>query len=86
MCIVTASEKVTTGSAARGAEGTRRFSDAMNCSDDIRLRTLSCATMMAPAFPKFSFPPVWSPWKCVFRTNFTGDGVMVRIAATIFGV
>ena len=52
----------------------------------MRLRTLSCATISAPALAKFSLPPVWSPCQCVLSTNLTGFGVIAAIAAWIFGV
>ena len=68
---VTESLNVTTGSAAAGAAAVRRAVPT-NCSTDMRLRTLSCATSSTPALPKFSFPPVWSPCQCVLITNFTG--------------
>ena len=52
----------------------------------MRLRTLSCATISAPASAKRSLPPVWSPCQCVLRTNCTGFFVIAAIAAWIFGV
>ena len=58
----------------------------MNCSVLMRLRTLSCATISAPALPKFSLPPVWSKCQWVLSTNLTGLGVIFAIAAVIFGV
>jgi len=48
---------VTTGSALGGEGGTLRFISWMNCSVLIRLRTLSCATITAPAVARFSLPP-----------------------------
>ena len=55
---LTSLAKVTTGSAMRGSGLTFMFMKAMNCSLDIRLRTLSCATITTPALPRFSLPPV----------------------------
>ena len=52
----------------------------------MRVRTFSWATMIAPAFPRFSLPPVWSPCQWVFTTKRTGSGVSVRTAARIFSV
>ncbi len=56
----------------------------MNCSLFMRLRTLSCATRMAPALPKFSLPPVWSKCQCVLMMKRTGLSVMPFSAAWIF--
>ena len=46
------------GSAALGLGGVFRLNIALNCSVLIRVRTLSCATMMTPAPAMFSLPPV----------------------------
>jgi hypothetical protein len=45
---------------------------------------LSCATTMAPSSAKFSFPPVWSPWKWVLMRYLTGRGEIAAMAALIF--
>ena len=62
------SVKVTTGRAIMGEAGVVRLNTLLNCSMLMRRRTFSCATMTAPAVPKFSFPPEWSPWKWVLKT------------------
>lgn len=54
----TPSMKVTMGSALAGEGSTLELSAAINCSLLMRVRTLSCATMMTPALAKFSLPPV----------------------------
>ena len=54
---VIASVNVTIGSAASGDAGTLRLNASMKCSMLMLLRTFSCATMIAPALPRFSFPP-----------------------------
>ena len=59
---VTASLKVTTGSAASGAGSTWRLKAFMKVPAAMRRRTFSWATRSAPVRPRFSFPPVWSPW------------------------
>ena len=82
---VTSVPKVTSGSARRGDGSTRRLKNARNCSVLIRLRTLSCATISAPASARLSLPPVWSPCQCVLRMNCTGFGVIAPTAAWIFG-
>ena len=60
--------------------------NSMNCSEFMRFLTLSWATMRAPAFPRFSLPPVWSPCQCVLRTNFTGLAEIAPMAARTFSV
>jgi hypothetical protein len=49
------------------------------------LRTLSCAMMTAPAAPKASLPPVWSPCRCVLITKCTGFSDSSATAERIFG-
>ena len=83
---VTASVKVTTGSAPSGEGGIFRPNAAMNCSALMRRRTFSCATRSAPALPMLSLPPVWSPCQWVLTTKRTGSGVIARIAARILSV
>src|SRR3972149_3512216 len=41
---------------------------------------------MLPFFPKFSFPPVWSPCQWVLTRKRTGSGVTFRIAGSIWTV
>ena len=80
---VTSDPNVTTGSATGGACWVRPTT-SLNWAGFIRRRTLSWATISAPALPKFSLPPVWSPCQWVFTTNRTGFGVTARMAARIF--
>ena len=64
--------KVTTGRAAAGEGGSRRFNAEMNCSTLMRRRTFSCATITTPLLAKFSLPPVWSKCQCVLRRKRIG--------------
>ena len=83
---VTLSLKVTIGSATSGEGGVLRSKMALYCSVLSRLRTLSCATIATPALPKFSFPPVWSPWKWVLKRKRIGLSLIAVIAALILSV
>src|SRR5439155_23799121 len=78
--------KVTTGSATFGSGLVFIPRNSMKPSVESRLLTFSCATMIAPALPKLSLPPVWSKCQCVFSTNLTGFEVRFAIAAWILGV
>jgi hypothetical protein len=77
---------VTMGSAAGGDGGVVVCENSVNCSELMRLRTFSCATMIAPVLPRFSLPPVWSPCQWVLSTKRTGLSVSLAIASTILGV
>ena len=57
-----------------------------NSSGFSRRRTFSWATMNAPALPRFSLPPVWSPCQCVLSTQRTGSRETAATAAWIFSV
>ena len=57
-CSVSSSLKVTIGRAASGDGGIAWLKISRNCSVLMRTRTLSWATMTAPASPKASLPPV----------------------------
>ena len=78
---VVSAENVTTGSASFGAGFVFMPMNSMNCSELMRFLTLSWATITAPALPRFSLPPVWSPCQCVFSTNFTGLAEIAPMAA-----
>ncbi len=80
------SANVTSGRAIAGEAGDVRLKSLLNCSTDIRLRTFSCATRTAPAFPRFSFPPTWSPCQCVFTTKRIGLSEIAATAVLIFSV
>src|SRR6267378_1402727 len=78
--------KVTTGSATFGSGLVFIPRNSMKPSVESRFLTFSCATMIAPALPRFSLPPVWSKCQWVFSTNLTGLDESFAIAAWILGV
>jgi hypothetical protein len=78
--------KVIDGSAVRGEAVNFMPRNSIWPSTDMRFLTFSCATIAAPAPPKFSLPPVWSKCQCVFTRYFTGFGDSLAIASLILGV
>ncbi len=86
ICRVTASLKVTTGSAFAGEGGNFMPIASMNCSVLRRRRTLSWATMRAPASPRSLFPPEWSGCQWVLRMKRTGRSLIAATAALTLGV
>ena len=79
------SGNVTTGKAAADAGATRAPESSSTCVSSMRSRTLSCATMIAPALASASLPPLWSGCQCVSTTKRTGDLAMRPTASSNWG-
>ena len=50
------------------------------------VRNWSLERSVTPSFAKFSLPPVWSGWTCVFTMKRMGPFDTCLMAATIFSV